>query len=83
MSIPQGGPIAKAAFLALFGVHFFAQTLLLGQIASLCPSLGFNQRLKEASVALCIAAKNHNLVQTANSRAVDLKIDAVTRSLQA
>ncbi|MFT5625464.1 MAG: hypothetical protein ACI8Z0_001967 [Lentimonas sp.] len=57
MSIPQGGPIAKAAFLALLGVHFFAQTLLMGQIASLCPSLGFNQRLNEASVAQCLGTK--------------------------
>jgi hypothetical protein len=81
--ITQGDPVATAALLALPDAQFFAQTRLAGQVATACPSLVFNQRFHAALVAQRFGTDRHNLVQTANRRAVDLETDVATRSLQA
>lgn len=79
----QGNPTATAALLALPDAQFFAQTQLAAKVANACPELGFNQRFNAALIAQRYGGNSAGLVQTANSRAVDLELDVATRSLQA
>lgn len=82
-ALVQGDPTATATLFALPDAQFFAQTQLAAKIAAACPTLAFNQPFNDALIAKRYDGPSARLVQTANSRAVDLELDVATRSLQA